>query len=148
MDIIANFMAQLPAGKNVLFDGIPRNPEQAETFDALLQKLNRSFIGLLLDLNQELALQRLGTRRLCLNCKTVYPAAYIKNTCEKCGGILGTRSDDNPESIAVRIKAFFNETTPVLDRYKKAEKMIVIDASKSIDEVKNDAIKSLLDKLL
>ncbi len=148
MDIIANFMAQLPSGKNVLFDGIPRNLEQAETFDTLLKKLNRSFIGLLLDLNQELALQRLGTRRLCLNCKTVYPAAYIKNTCEKCGGALGTRSDDNPESIAVRIKAFFNETTPVLDRYKKAEKMIVIDASKSIDEVKNDAIKSLQDKLL
>lgn len=147
MDIIENFMAHLPAGKNVLFDGIPRKMEQAQTFEALMKKLGRDFMGLFLEISEELAMKRLTTRRICKVCKTVYPAVYTKTTCEKCGGELGTRSDDNPESIKTRLKAYFDETLPVIEHYKKEQKMITINGEQSIEEV-NQAANQVLEKIL
>src|SRR5579883_1600694 len=113
MEIIENFMNKLPAGKNVLFDGIPRKMVQAESFDTLMKKHNRDILGILVEVPEEVVIKRLMSRRICENCKTVYPASYTKEACEKCGGKLVTRSDDNPESIKTRIKAYHDETMPV-----------------------------------
>ncbi len=147
MEIIEDFMKNLKPGINVLFDGIPRKMDQAEAFDKIMQKNNRNFVGLLLDISQEIAIQRLTTRRLCKNCKTVYPAAYSNSKCEKCEGELITRSDDNPESIKTRLQAYFTETIPVIDKYKKEDKMIVVDGTKSIEEVQSIAFEALQGKL-
>lgn len=141
MDIIANFMQQIPANTQVLFDGIPRKIGQAESFDALMKNLGRNFTGILIDVPKEVVLKRLSSRRICENCKTVYPAAYDKNNCEKCGGKLVTRSDDNPESIRTRIDAFYKETMPVLNHYEQAGKMIKMDGNKSIETAKEEIFK-------
>jgi adenylate kinase len=134
MDIIENFMQQLAPGTKVVFDGIPRSMEQAETFEKLMQRHGRDFIGILVDVPKEEAINRLSSRRVCKECKTVYPAFYTGERCEKCGGELIMRSDDNPESIKTRIEAFFTETMPVIDRYKKMEKMIVMNGDQSMAE--------------
>ena len=147
MDIIENFMKHLPAGTKVLFDGIPRKLEQAETFDALMQKLGRTFMGILIELPEEVALKRLTTRRMCENCKTIYPAAYTKDTCEKCGRKLVTRNDDNPESIKTRIAAFFQETIPVIERYNKKNLMITMNGNQSIEDAASETLQ-IIDKLL
>jgi adenylate kinase len=134
-------MHHLPNGKAVLFDGIPRKAEQAETFDALMEKNGRKFMGVLINVPESTALRRLTTRRLCENCKTVYPADYIKETCEKCGGKLVTRSDDNPESIKTRIHAFNEETLPVIEKYRKEELMITMNGDQSIDKAATEILE-------
>jgi adenylate kinase len=141
MDIIENFMNKLGEGKKVIFDGIPRKMVQAETFDALMQKLGRDFTGILVDVPEDVAVKRLTTRRLCENCKAVYPAMYDKDTCEKCGGKLVTRSDDNPESIMTRIKAYNEETMPVIERYKAAGKLITMNGNLSIPDAEKEIFK-------
>ncbi len=151
MDIISNFLDHLPAGRKVLFDGIPRKPEQADSFDALMEKTGRSFTGILVDVPEDVAVKRLSSRRLCENCKAVYPAAYTLPTCEKCGGKLITRADDNPESIRTRVRAYYDETMPVIDRYKKSGKMIVmngdLDIAAASQEILNVIEKELKGKL-
>lgn len=132
MDIISSFMDQLSKGKDVLFDGIPRKIEQADSFNALMQKLGRNFMGILIDVSEDVAIKRLTLRRLCQNCKTVYPADYSKAVCQKCAGALITRNDDNPQSIKTRFKAFYQETTPVINRYKEQEKIIVMNGDRDI----------------
>lgn len=141
MEIIENFMNLLPSGINVLFDGIPRKVTQARLFDALMEKLDRKFQGVLISVPEEVAMKRLGTRRLCTVCKTVYPAMYEKNTCEKCGGTLGTRSDDNPESIKNRVQAYFEETMPVIDHYKETGKMTVMNGDQSIENAAKEIVE-------
>lgn len=143
MDIIENFMGKLPAGKDVLFDGIPRKMEQAETFDALLGKLGRDMLGVLIEVPEQTVMKRLTSRRLCEKCKTVYPAAYAKDTCEKCGGKLVNRSDDNPESIKTRIKAYYDETMPVIDHYKKLNKMLTMNGDMDIEGATKEIFKLL-----
>jgi adenylate kinase len=147
MDIIENFMAHLPKGKNVLFDGIPRKMVQAETFDDLMKKLHRDFFGILVDVPEDVVTRRLMNRRMCENCKTVYPANYTKDICEKCGGKLVSRSDDNPESIRTRINAFFTETMQVIEHYKSQGKLFSMNGNLSIDDAGKEMLKLLETKL-
>jgi adenylate kinase len=141
MDIIENFMTKLPAGKKVIFDGIPRKLVQAETFDALMKKLGRPFTGILIDVPEEVAVRRLSSRRLCGKCKKVFPAVYSSQTCDSCGGELVTRSDDNPESIRTRLHAYYEETTPVINRYKTSGQLLIMNGDQNID----DAAKEILE---
>lgn len=143
MEIIADFFHNLPAGKSALFDGIPRSDDQKEQFDTLMTKEGRSFKGLLIELSEAEAVKRLTTRRLCPQCKTIYPAAYAGTTCEKDNSTLVTRQDDTPEAIRVRLDTFLEKTVPVIDAYKVEGKMLIVDGEKSIDDVTVD-IKEVL----
>lgn len=145
MEIVENFMSKLPAGKSVLFDGIPRQIEQAHSLNNLLAKHNRDYKALLINIKKETALKRLTTRRICENCKNIYPVDYTKESCEKCGGKLITRTDDNPQAIQTRLEAFEQETIPAIELYK--DKLIEIDGEPKIDEVEKLAI-SVLDPIM
>ncbi|MFH1284258.1 MAG: nucleoside monophosphate kinase [Candidatus Peregrinibacteria bacterium] len=141
MDMVEDFMNHLPENSSILFDGIPRSVDQAETLKTLLDKHNRTYTAVLIEIKEETALRRLTTRRLCGKCKTVYPAAYEKDTCEKCGGELITRADDNVEAIKTRIDAFRNETVPAMELF--ANKLVKIDGEPSIEEVAKLAVIAL-----
>lgn len=141
MEIVENFLNNLPANTDILFDGIPRKIEQANSLNKLLNTNGRKYLGVLIELKEETALKRLTTRRVCENCKTVYPADYTKENCEKCGGKLITRADDNPESIKTRLDTFKQETLPAIDLYR--DNLIKIDGEPNIEEVKNIAFKAL-----
>lgn len=138
MEIISDFLHRLPAGKNALFDGIPRSDDQKEQFDALMAKEGRNFKGLLIELTEAEAVKRLTTRRMCPTCKTIYPAAYEKETCEKDGSTLITRQDDTPEAIRVRLDTFMQKTVPVIELYKTEGKMLVVKGEQSIEQVTKD----------
>lgn len=133
--------AEANGDKGVIFDGIPRKMEQKETFDALMEKLNRNFKAILVDVPKEEAIKRLTSRRICTECKEVYPAMYKGENCEKCEGTLMTRTDDNPESINTRIQAYFDETMPVIEKYKEENKLIPMDGDQSIEDVRDDVFQ-------
>lgn len=140
MEIVENFLKSLAPNTNVLFDGIPRKVEQAESLNVLLDKNGRTYKAVLLDIKEETAMKRLTTRRICKICKAVYPATYTADKCN-CGGELITRSDDNPEAIVTRLKAFREETIPAINLYK--DKLIKIDGEPDIEEVQKLAFQTL-----
>lgn len=140
MEIVEDFMNKLPKGAAVLFDGIPRKVEQAQSLNELLKKHNRTYKAVLIDIKKETAFKRLTTRRVCKSCKNVYPATYTKKSCE-CGGELVTRTDDNPEAIKTRLEAFEKETIPAINIYK--DNLIKIDGEPSIEKVEILAFKAL-----
>lgn len=140
MEIVENFINNLESGKAALFDGIPRKIEQAKLLNTLLKKHDRKFAGVLLEISEETALRRLTTRRICKNCKEVYPANYENDKC-KCGGELITRSDDVPESIKKRIETFKEKTVPAMALYK--DHFLTIDGEPQIEEVQKSALKAL-----
>lgn len=140
MEIVENFMNNLPPNTSVLFDGIPRKIEQAQSLNILLQKHNRNYQALLIEIKRETALKRLTQRRICQVCKTVYPPDYKEEKC-KCGGALTVRNDDNPEAIETRLEAFEKETVPAIELYKNL--LVTIDGEGNIEDVKNLAFASL-----
>lgn len=135
MEIIEDFLKGVSANDTVLFDGIPRSEEQMEAFNALMARNGRAFKGLLINIPKEMAMDRLLSRKICSDCKAVFPASYEGDICAKCGGQLTKRADDNEESIKTRLAAFENETMPVIESYKANEQIIDIDGTGTIEDV-------------
>ena len=144
MEIVEDFMNKLEGNSPILFDGIPRKIEQARSLNNLLDKHSRNYKAVLIDINEETAMERLTTRRICQSCKNVYPANYKEENCN-CGGELITRADDNPKAIRTRLQAFQNETLPAIKMYQ--DKLIKIDGEPSIEIVEKDALETL-DKVM
>lgn len=141
MEIVENFMKNLEANENILFDGIPRKVEQAKLLNNILDKHSRKYTGVLLDIKKETALYRLTTRRICQNCKAIYPVFYSKDVCEKCGGQLTTRADDNETAIKTRLDAYEKETIPAMTLYENS--LLKIDGEPPIERVRELAFEKL-----
>ncbi len=146
MEIVRNFattMSQDGKGSSIIFDGIPRNKEQNDQFVTLLNELGRDYTGIYFELSREEAERRLVTRRMCKVCKTIYPAMYTQPACEKCGGELMTRADDNADAIKTRIEIFYKETTPLVEEWKQQNKMIFVNAQPPIEEVTKELFNKI-----
>lgn len=126
-----------------MLDGFPRNLKQAELFGEEMDK-----IDLIIDFEapKELLMRRLTGRRICKDCGAVYniypdcaPNPKEEGKCEKCGGELYQREDDTEEAIKQRLDIYYNETEPILKKYK--DKVKVIDTQGTPEENFEKAVK-------
>lgn len=146
MEIVENFVKTSASNNTpIIFDGIPRNKQQNDSLEALLKKLGRQYKGIYFELSREEAENRLLKRRICQKCKEVYPAFYKNEKCEKCGGDLVSRADDNTESIRTRLDIFYKETLPVIEDWKKRGKMLQINAAPPIEEITKELLSKTLE---
>ena len=129
-----------------IIDGFPRNIEQANEYDKILQKLNYK-VGnvILIDIDKEILEKRITGRRLCENCGSIYNINDVKQTpkvesiCDQCGGKLYQRSDDNVESFKTRYQTYLDKTEPIIEHYKKQGVLKVVNG--------NDTIENIFDKI-
>ena len=114
-----------------ILDGFPRNLNQAKALDKALAKQSRAIDKVVnIKVTEEEVLKRLGGRWVCRNCQTPYHETdsppKVKGKCDKCGGELYQRADDNPKTIKNRLEVYLKETSPLIDYYKKAGKLIEV----------------------
>lgn len=141
MKVVERFLEIEGKGHNVLFDGIPRTMNQAERLLALLSAHGREVFVLNIHISEKEAIDRLTKRRICTQCKEVYPAFFKEAVCNKCGGELATRSDDtNLASIQERLHHFEAETVPVIQHFYKRDRLIEVDGEQSISDVTEEMI--------
>ena len=120
-----------------IFDGFPRNLEQAEALD----KITKVDLVINLDLSKDEAIKRLLNRLTCNKCGHITRKDVVSsNVCPECGGELVSRSDDTIESIEKRFAIFEKETYPLLDKYKKQG--VRVETIQSID--KETTLKAVL----
>lgn len=149
MEVVENFLQNVSSDQTVLFDGLPRKMDQKIAFDNLMLKFQREFVGVLINISREEAIKRLTSRRICKECKEIYPAFYAEEKCAKCGGELEMRQDDtNLDAIENRLDAFQNETKPVIEGYRQEEKMVIIDGEQKIEDVTSEMLSKLKDDLV
>ncbi len=128
--------------KNFILDGYPRNISQGEILSKLFKDLNiDNYVAIYLNLDEEIAKKRALGRVVCDKCGASYNT-YFQNlkpkengVCDKCKGTLSQRSDDNEETFTKRFKTFLNVTNPLLDYYKKENRLYVVDASQESDQI-------------
>lgn len=120
-----------------ILDGFPRNLEQAMEYEKILEETNNELgVVIYLDTPKEVLEKRITGRRLCKNCGATYNVLTGVNTpkkenvCDKCGGELYQRDDDNAESFNVRYDTFLSKTYPLLDYYEKKN---ILKRVKSVD---------------
>ena len=126
-----------------ILDGFPRSVEQADLLEVIRKELDGDnevdFRATYFDLPTDILIARIVNRRSCKNCGEIYNLKFKppvkENVCDKCGGELVQRKDDNEETAKARFDTYFNETAPLIEYYKNKGVLSTIDANGSIDEV-------------
>jgi len=134
--------------KGFILDGFPRTQAQAEDLNKILEKAGITLdFALYMKAAMSTILTRITGRRVCRKCGALYHIKAlppkVKNTCDKCGGELYQRSDDNAETIKTRIKIYNDSTKPVIDFYKKQKRLRILDANKESTEIFQDLMASV-----
>ena len=140
LGIMKERLASAEAAKGVVLDGVVRTVPQAEGLATVLADLGRRVdVVLVFNADDEELVKRLGGRTVCENCSTPYTGREPGSACEKCGGKLVRRKDDEPEAIRNRLKVFQAQTAPVLHWYRAHEKggarVAHVDAVGGVDAV-------------
>jgi adenylate kinase len=145
LGIMKEAMNSDAAAKGAILDGVVRTVPQAEGLGLMLAELGKKVHAVLLfKVDDEELVARLSGRTVCEKCQTPYSGREPGETCEKCGGKLVRRKDDEPESIRNRLSVYRAQTEPVIDWYKKNDgKILEIEATGSLDDVTARAMKAL-----
>ena len=133
-EIVEERLAQEDCKKNgYLLDGFPRTIPQAEMLDSL--ETIDAVINI--DVDTSLLMDRLCGRRVCASCKESYHVSRLNGstTCQKCGGQLFQRKDDNPETVSSRLQVYTAQTAPLIDYYSKKGLLVNVHGNASPDEV-------------
>jgi adenylate kinase len=145
LGIMKEALAAPAAARGSILDGVVRTEPQADGIERTLGELGRQVDAVLLfDVPDEELVRRLGGRTVCERCQTPYTGREPGETCEKCGGTLVRRKDDEPEAIRNRLAVYQEQTAPVVDWYRRNHTTLLrIDATGSMDEVTERALEAL-----
>jgi adenylate kinase len=148
MEIIRERIKQEDCKRGYIFDGFPRNVEQANSLDKLNKELSEHIDYVFyFEIAFSKIIQRLSNRRVCKKCNTNYNLLFNPpkkdNICDLCGGELFQREDDKEETIKNRLKVFNEQTLPLKKFYEEKGILKIVDAN--LDE---DTFFSRIKKIL
>jgi adenylate kinase len=134
--------------RGAIFDGFPRNIKQAGVLDKALAKQAKAIDKVIyIKVPEGELLKRLSGRWICRNCQAPYHEVdnppKVKGRCDRCGGELYQRPDDNTATVKKRLEVYFAETAPLIDYYKKAGKLQEIDGEGGAAEVNRRIVAAL-----
>ena len=148
LGIISDRLAEDDAEEGFILDGFPRTEKQAFDLEHLLDDMRQPLDSvILMDVDFDILMKRLTGRRTCsLNGKLLniyFSPQEELNACTEAGGELIQREDDNEETIGNRLEVYRSQTAPLIEFYRHKDKLQVIDASGSIDEVYDRFVAAL-----
>ena len=142
-DIINNLIMKILPNKKffnrLIFDGYPRNLNQAKNFDLLVKKYNQKISCVLnLNVDRETVVKRILGRQICTNCGLIFnenfkPSTNKNHSCHP--KFLIKRPDDNEKTIIDRFETYLNKTLPLLDFYKEQNLLHQINGKAEIDRI-------------
>ncbi|GIO58308.1 adenylate kinase [Paenibacillus cellulositrophicus] len=146
--IVEERLQQSDCEKGFLLDGFPRTLSQAEALDEILSRLNTKLDHVInLKVDRDKLMARLTGRRICKNCGATYHVIFNppkqEGVCDKCGGELYQRSDDNEESVGTRLDEYINKTAPLLTFYENKGLLRQIDGDQEIGTVSDEIVSVL-----
>jgi adenylate kinase len=146
--MILEKLGRLAQATGCLFDGFPRTATQAEALDKAFAEMGKGIGGVIyIKVSEEELVRRLSARWICRACQTPYnlisSAPKVAGKCDKCGGELYQRPDDKEETVRERLKVFLAQTMPILDYYRKQDKLIEVNGDLGISQVAKEVAEVL-----
>lgn len=145
IDLIRGRLAEPDAATGFVLDGFPRTLDQARALDVMLG--NRPLLALLLDVPEPELERRLGARRICSTCKTLYASGTRygseEELCSRCGGTLIRRDDDNLDVIRNRLQTYRNTADPLVAHYRALGNLAVVDGTASSERVTKAMVQNI-----
>src|SRR5215211_4294471 len=130
-----------------ILDGFPRNKEQAEALDEMLDEINEKIDRVIvLEAEDEELIERLSGRRQSEATGEVYHIEHNpppEEGSEEDPGPFVQRDDDTEEAIRNRLKTYHEQTEPLKDYYEEQGILVTVDASRDIDEVTKEVLEAV-----
>ena len=128
------------AGGGYMLDGFPRTVAQAQELDSILGAMSQKIDHVIsVEVPNSELLGRLTGRRTCRACGTGFHVMFDppkkEGVCDKCGGELYQRSDDNEATVMSRLETYEAQTKPLIDYYQKQGKLRRIDGVGKMDDI-------------
>lgn len=148
-DILTAAIRSPACSRGIIFDGYPRNPEQAVTLGELLEKEGRKLDNVIeLKVNEEILFDRVDGRRVHVPSGRAYHIKFnppkVEGRDDVTGEFLIHRNDDKKEVLKARLDVYNQKTAPVANYYEKLGVLKTIDAMQRIDDVYSSLQKSLI----
>ncbi|HWP97413.1 MAG TPA: adenylate kinase [Syntrophomonadaceae bacterium] len=149
--IVAERLAQADCQPGFLLDGFPRTIVQADALQEVLVGLEKGIDAVInIYVPNEILISRITNRVSCRECKVVYnlqsnPPAQ-PGVCDKCGGELFQRSDDQGDTVLNRLQVYSEQTDPLLDYYRSRGLLHNIDGDRESSVVFAD-VQGILENL-
>ena len=147
--LVKERLQEADCAKGFMLDGFPRTVAQAEVLDKELEAMGKEIDHVIcIEVPNEELIARLTGRRTCKECGAGYHLKFdppkVDNACDKCGGELYQRDDDNEETVKARLKVYQEQTFPLIEYYDKQGKLRRIDG---VGEIKTifERITKVLD---
>lgn len=133
--ILKDRIKEPDAQNGFILDGFPRTVPQAEALDAMGVKIDKVIEIFVPD---ETIQQRLGGRRVCLDCGATYHVDFkpskVEGVCDVCGKELVIRKDDQPETVISRLKTYHEQTAPLKDYYAAQGKLVTVEGQDNVED--------------
>ena len=127
-----------------ILDGFPRTVPQAQALDEMGVEIDKVID---IQVPDEKIVQRLSGRRVCGGCGASYHLLYKKpekdGVCNHCGAQLVQRTDDKEETILERLKVYHEQTEPLVDYYRKKNKLVVVEGQEEVADTTALTLKAL-----
>lgn len=138
--IVRERLSAADCEEGFLLDGFPRTVPQAEALESLLADLGKRIEHVVnIQVEQDELVKRLTGRRICKVCGTAYHLVFNPpqkdGVCDKDGGELYQREDDNPETVTNRLEVNIKQTQPLLDFYENKGVLKNINGQQDIQKV-------------
>jgi adenylate kinase len=141
--IVRERLSKEDCGKGFLLDGFPRTVAQAEALENILADLGKKMNYVInIEVDKDILMERLTGRRICKECGATYHLVFNppkeEGVCDRCGGELYQRADDNEETVQNRLDVNIKQTQPLLAYYDDKGYLKNIDGQQDIDKVFDD----------
>jgi adenylate kinase len=148
VNLVAERLKEKDCDKGFLFDGFPRTIPQAQSLDEILKEMRLDLnCVLLVQVPQNVLIERLAGRRTCRKCGAMFHVAFSpprrEGLCDRCGGELYQRDDDKEQTIANRLQVYEKQTAPLVDYYRQSGLLRAIDGVGEIDQIRARVIEAL-----
>lgn len=146
MKMVEERLRQPDSARGFVFDGFPRTLPQAEQLDGILGRLGFGKPAVVdIQVDPEKLLRRLTGRRTCSIGGEIYNIydipPKVPGACDKDGGTLLQRADDQPEVVKQRLEAYERQTKPVSDYYRRQGVLETVDGAASMEDVSGSLAK-------
>lgn len=149
INMVMDRLARPDCANGVVLDGFPRTLAQADALDVALQERGLA-IGLvpLLEVSDEVVINRLAGRRVCRECQAMYHVEFsppaVEGKCDKCGGELYRRSDDDPETVRNRLFVYYKQTAPLIGFYYAHRVLVSLNGDRPVEQVQADLLAAVV----
>lgn len=148
LDMVTERLSAADCAKGYILDGFPRTVPQALGLEEWLKSLPAQLDRVLyFNVPEEVLIQRLGGRRTCRDCGTLYHLAFNPprqaGICDDCDGELDQREDDREEIISKRLETYKVQTAPLIEHYRVRGFLTEINGDGKVESIKDHVLDSL-----